>query len=54
MAGESGRRQLEATVCARGGRFPEAEAAFKKALALSPQFWTAHQGLASRGSTPAT
>jgi tetratricopeptide (TPR) repeat protein len=28
------------------GRFQEAETAFQKALTLSPQFWTAHQGMA--------
>ena len=28
------------------GRFPEAEAAFRKALSLSPQFWQAHEGIA--------
>jgi Flp pilus assembly protein TadD len=28
------------------GRFKESEAAFQKALELSPSFWTAHQGIA--------
>ena len=28
------------------GRFKESEAAFQKALELSPQFWTAHEGIA--------
>ena len=28
------------------GKFDEAEAAFNKALALSPQFWNAHEGIA--------
>jgi tetratricopeptide (TPR) repeat protein len=28
------------------GRFAEAEAAFRKALELSPQFWNAHEGIA--------
>ena len=28
------------------GRFKESEAAFQKALALSPDFWTAHEGIA--------
>ena len=34
--------------------FPEAEAAFRKALELSPQFWNAQQGLAYLKFTPGT